>query len=50
MLGRGVRPDSAVFKAADKACHPLLGEPPEGAEGGPNAVRGGAGPAGGQTP
>jgi hypothetical protein len=24
MLGKGVRPDSAKFKAADKACHPLL--------------------------
>jgi hypothetical protein len=35
-LGRGLSPDSAVFKAADKACHPLLGK----IGGGP----GGAGP------
>jgi hypothetical protein len=24
MLGKGVRPDSPKFKAADKACHPML--------------------------
>jgi hypothetical protein len=33
-IGKGIRPDSALFKAADKACHALLGEPPEGAKGG----------------
>jgi hypothetical protein len=35
-IGKGIRPDSAAFKAADKACHTLLGKPPEGAEDGPN--------------
>jgi hypothetical protein len=25
-LGKGIRPDSPVFKAADTACHPLLAE------------------------
>jgi hypothetical protein len=33
-LGRGVRPDSPKFKAADTACHPLLAEiEPKGAHG-----------------
>jgi hypothetical protein len=36
MIGKGIRPDSAIFKSADKACHPLLGEPPKGAAGGPD--------------
>jgi hypothetical protein len=31
MLGKGIRPESAPFKAADKACHSLLGAPPKGA-------------------
>jgi hypothetical protein len=35
-IGKGIRPDSAVFKAADKACHTLLGQPPGGPEGGPD--------------
>jgi hypothetical protein len=35
-IGKGIRPDSTTFKAADKACHTLLGKPPEGAEGGPD--------------
>lgn len=34
-IGKGIRPGSATFKAADKTCHPLMGKPPEGAEGGP---------------
>jgi hypothetical protein len=34
-LGRGVRPDSPKFKAADKSCHPLLAAvEPQGAMGG----------------
>jgi hypothetical protein len=33
-LGRGIRPDSATFKAADEACHALLGQAPKGAAGG----------------
>jgi hypothetical protein len=35
MIGKGVRPDSPAFKAADKTCHPLMGAPPEGAAAGP---------------
>ena len=35
-IGKGIRPDSAIFKAADKACHTLLGKPPGGPEGGPD--------------
>jgi hypothetical protein len=35
-IGKGIRPDSAVFKAADKACHTLLGNPPGGAKDGPD--------------
>ena len=42
-VGKGIRPESTVFKAADKACHPLLGEP-EGARGGTKAVPLGSGP------
>jgi hypothetical protein len=46
-IDKGIRPDSAVFKAADKACHTLLGRPPgEGPDGnGPDEV----GRAGGGT-
>jgi hypothetical protein len=33
-IGKGVRPDSPAFKAADTACHTLLGQPPQGAAGG----------------
>ncbi len=45
-IGKGIRPDSAAFKAADKACHTLLGRPPEDAKGGPDGggVAFGAGP------
>ncbi len=35
-IGKGMRPESAPFKAADKACHTLLGKPPGGAKGGPD--------------
>jgi hypothetical protein len=45
-IGKGIRPDSAAFKAADKTCHTLLGRPPEGAKGGPD----GGGPAFGVGP
>jgi hypothetical protein len=41
-LGKGIRPDSPAFKAADKACHTLLGQPPKGAAGGATSF--GAGP------
>jgi hypothetical protein len=44
-LGPDVRPDAPKFKAADKACHPLLSAvEPKGAPGAGNAVVGGAGP------
>jgi hypothetical protein len=45
-IGKGIRPDSPVFKAADKACHALLGGGPEGGPGGGpgGAVSLGAGP------
>lgn len=48
MLPKGVRPESAKFKAADKACHPILAAvEPEGMKpgGGPQV----AGPAGGSN-
>jgi hypothetical protein len=39
MLGRGVRPDSPKFKAADKACQPILAAvEPKGGPGGGTAV------------
>jgi hypothetical protein len=41
-LGKGIRPDSPVFKKADQACHSLLGATPDGA-------RGKGGPVGGAT-
>ncbi|WP_272473224.1 hypothetical protein [Baekduia alba] len=45
MLGRGVRPDSPKFKAADKACHPLMAAvEPKGAQQA-NGPVGGTGPA-----
>lgn len=44
MLGRGVRPESPKFKAADKACHPMLAAvEPKGAQSAGPAVA--AGPA-----
>jgi hypothetical protein len=47
-IGKGIRPDSALFKGADKACHALLGQPPKGAAGGPDG--GGASFGTGPTP
>jgi hypothetical protein len=49
MIGPGARPDSPKFKAADKACHPILAAvEPKGAKPGGTAVMG-SGPTSAQS-